>query len=519
MSYITGFSQNVVAVPENSSDTNLGSLGEFIGEWHSTLNVVGIQVSLWTDQNCDVYIEQSPGLKTGNGTVSFNDGVAVSGVGTNFVRDFRVGDPIYLDSGGVVQAKVIASIIGITSLTVTVATTGGSLSGKSYQWYPATLNDKFEFSSYKKNWGDTLTIINSYFRVRVENDTTTATDVFSLQSVLCPIAIAVPRALTEDGRFKTENQIVEAQTGHRAFVDHANNLSTATSVKLVGSNFNQTQKDANFWVETAAGPTGTYALAGSVYTLRTGSGTGTTKLSSVRTARYNPGTTNQFRGIVKTRDAGNVGNTLNWGIYDTSNGYFFQLAGTSLNIVTRSGGVDTVVAKADWNRFAYQYDLATYNVFDIKYSLSSVGFYLNGTLVHDAEIKGATDPIVQSLELPVTFECNAVAGADAYLDILQGVIWRVGEFKTSPAYVHIAGSAATVCKFSGGMLHKIIVGKGVNNATITIWDNTAASAPIISILQLPNSTTPTAIEYNAPFYTGLTVQSSSASTDITVIYE
>lgn len=52
--------QNVVADASNSSTTNLAAGATFTGLATSTLGVVGIQVSLKTDQNATVYVDQSP---------------------------------------------------------------------------------------------------------------------------------------------------------------------------------------------------------------------------------------------------------------------------------------------------------------------------------------------------------------------------------------------------------------------------------------------------------------------------
>ena len=52
--------QDVIAVPENSSEANLAVGATFTGEGVSTLGVVGLQTSLKTDQNCTVYVDQSP---------------------------------------------------------------------------------------------------------------------------------------------------------------------------------------------------------------------------------------------------------------------------------------------------------------------------------------------------------------------------------------------------------------------------------------------------------------------------
>jgi len=52
--------QNVVASVVNSSTTNLNAGATFTGSEEKTLGVAGIQVSLKTDQNCTIYVDQSP---------------------------------------------------------------------------------------------------------------------------------------------------------------------------------------------------------------------------------------------------------------------------------------------------------------------------------------------------------------------------------------------------------------------------------------------------------------------------
>lgn len=62
MSYISQFTQRVVADANNSSSTNLdaGNSYTFTGTGSSTLGVAGIQVSLMANQNCKIQIQQSP---------------------------------------------------------------------------------------------------------------------------------------------------------------------------------------------------------------------------------------------------------------------------------------------------------------------------------------------------------------------------------------------------------------------------------------------------------------------------
>lgn len=60
MSYFKRIQQDVIADTNNSSVANLSATQTFTGLATSTLGIVGIQVSLKTDQDCVVYIDQSP---------------------------------------------------------------------------------------------------------------------------------------------------------------------------------------------------------------------------------------------------------------------------------------------------------------------------------------------------------------------------------------------------------------------------------------------------------------------------
>ena len=60
MSYFKSIIQDVKADPNNVSETNLEGWGQFIGTGSTTLGVVGLQVSLKTDRDCRVFVDQSP---------------------------------------------------------------------------------------------------------------------------------------------------------------------------------------------------------------------------------------------------------------------------------------------------------------------------------------------------------------------------------------------------------------------------------------------------------------------------
>jgi len=196
MSYITRLSQAATVDTNNSSSANLSQNAYFIGLPTSTLGVNSIQVSLKSDQNCTIYVEQSPGTVTGVSTVTTTNPGSVgtiTGVATKFQRDFKVGDQIFIAGE---TTHYIASIVSDTVMTATATFAG--VAGAAYTFYPWDLSDMFLYYA-NNNFGRTTQAISSYLRVRVVN-TGTATSLFlRLQTVLCPIVDSVPRALNSLG--------------------------------------------------------------------------------------------------------------------------------------------------------------------------------------------------------------------------------------------------------------------------------------------------------------------------------
>lgn len=87
-------------------------------------------------------------------------------------------------------------------------------------------------------------------------------------------------------------------------------------------------------------------------------------------------------------------------------------------------------------------------------------------------------------------------------------------------FSNITTGTTTTVKSGKGILHKIVLNTYVAAATITIYDNTAASGTKIGTLTLPatiTGDTPITLPYDLQFSTGLTLVTSGA-TDITVIY-
>jgi hypothetical protein len=508
--------QTVVADTNNTSSVNLASGATWAGDPTSTLGAAGLQWSLNTDQNCTVYIEQSNGSHTGIGTVETNGTTTLTGTGTVFERSFVVGDTISVAGE---TDRIVASIVSDTELTVTVAFTT-TASGTAYTHYHWDISYAFDYihTIGSKGEGETVQATQSYWRIRVINVGTATTTYFRVAGVLCPIATPLPSALSDDARLKTESTISGREnTGRHVWVNPTNELAVSPVYRMVGTAFDNTTKDPNFWTETVVN--GSVVQDGGVVTLQTSAAINSSaKYVTVRKARFVPGSAQLLTAGMAMTAAPVAGNTRRVGAYDTNNGYFMQVAGTTFSVGTRKAAADTLVSTGSFNGnlgLSWSPSLDTFYKVQIEFTPLAVIYYINGTRLHSIQSAGLSD----TLTLPITFEnINTTNDTDIDLQCVGAYIARQGELQTNPTYYHISGNAAThILKYGAGVLHKIVF-NNTSGTSITIYDNTSAAAPVMGII----TTTSNIIgsqDYNAPFSNGLTLVTVGNNLDATIIYE
>lgn len=458
MSYFGSITQNV------QSDTVNSYVGTIAGgaTWNgaqatgtSTLGVSGIQVNVYVDQDCTVYVDQS--MDNSN---------------------WRITDAF--------------DYVGGSGMSWTVQATA------------------------------------SYVRVRVKNLSGTTANA-EIQTALCPIVEAVPRALDEDGFLKVGvHCIQDDETTYESRIDQFNNLKVAQLVRLVGTRFIGTTKDTNFWTEAVAG-TGAVSQGSGYATLTTGAtANSTVQYQSVRAARYVGGTTNICRMLVQLSNTGSANNSRRWGMFDASNGFYFSLDGTVVNITARSGGVDgTPVAAASWSEFKRFAPGTTWHAYEIWSSLTDVLYFVDGTLVHKETSTAAAALLTQVLSLPVTFQNNNSSGgtANVSMNAAFGVIHRLGQLVTQPIAKFQSGTTAGVTyKFGAGNLHRVVFSSVTNGSVVTLYDNTSAAGTIIfqHTFSFGNQGGQNIypVDFGGlPFSTGLTLAITTQNANVTTVYE
>lgn len=85
-------------------------------------------------------------------------------------------------------------------------------------------------------------------------------------------------------------------------------------------------------------------------------------------------------------------------------------------------------------------------------------------------------------------------------------------------YKNITTDTTTTCKSSAGVLHSITFNNPVATTVVTIFDNSTNSGNKIGTITVPASPMPVTLIYDVAFWTGLTIVTGTAASDITVSY-
>jgi hypothetical protein len=383
------------------------------------------------------------------------------------------------------------------------------------------LSDTFEYLSSPGGNSWTIQAIASWVRVVVTNIGSSTTTFFRLQTTFLPISSALPRSLDSVGNLKVGVNAFKDHSGFQAEVSPAGQLRVTELYRLVGTLFQGTTLDTSFWTSTLANG-GTVTLLGSEARLRTNTTlNGSAILQSVRTARFTAGASpNFYRGIIQM-DSPLASNTRRWGAFNATSGTFFELSGTTFRLVTRKASVDTAVANGSFNGdigSTFTPTFTNVNYFEIYWTPAQVWFVINEELIHTmtANSTAWTD----DLNLPSRIEnTNGAITTDSSVYVRTATISRLGPLMTRPIWRNFVGAVgATILKRSAGVLHRVTYNHGANGTVCSLYDALTATNPI-AVVETESNNVPNYIEFDLDFYTGLTVVTTGAASNFTVIYE
>lgn len=329
----------------------------------------------------------------------------------------------------------------------------------------------------------------------------------TVDNVAMTVGGGLKTAITDNYGFEVENTPMDE-------------LRTITPVKLVGTNFEGATIDTNFWTVTNAN-NGTTTQSG-VLTMQTNTTlNGSTIIQSNRYARYTGGSSNRFRAVIQLGDIGVAGNSRKWGLFNGSDGAYFELDDTILYAVTLKASTPTRVAAASWNADTDMPTLTDGNVYEIYITNSRVVFAINGVKKHTVSATSATWSNKVSLPAKIS-NTNTGISTNHIIYCRVMTIYRLGNLATQPTSKYQSGTTAgVVCKYSTGNLQGAVISGVTNNSVVTLYDNTAATGTVIwSSGTMGSQTIPFNIDFKSlPFANGLTLAITGANCNVLLIYE
>jgi hypothetical protein len=517
---LIGVTQNVTASVVNSSITNLTSGGNsrtFTGTGESTLNVSGIQVSLFADQNCLIKVQQSSNgtdwdiSDQFNYTASANFGNTVQAISSYFrvvvtslvdTTVFRLQSclcpivealPRSLDANGNLKIASQVDSYGFVSSNTPI--------GESRSITPVRLiGADFEGYFIDPNFWTAATAGGSGAAVTQAGGSVTLT---SGTAASTTTLYSVRRAKYTSGASNRYRGVVQIDAG------------TANNTRRWGAAF---INNYNFTISVGTPTIGnTYSNNSQYFTV--------TYISGATIHCYGTGapTASGTLTFVSGPGSGNLTYTANAVEAYPTDGAWFQMSGTTFSIVTMIAGVPSTVSSGSFNgSLGYTFAPGTnVNTYEIYWTNSSVWFVVGGALLHKVSASTADWSNFTSLNVfSDTINSGAATSVNMYIRVAS--IYRLGSLVGLSIYKHIATAGTYVCKYSGGLLKNIAVNTIVGG-TVTIYDNWAAVGNVLGVITVPGgggagSFVGNTVVYDIPFYYGLTIV-TSANTDITISYE
>lgn len=466
MSYFNSIVQKTTSDPNNTSTANLAGGATFTGATTPTLGLgaVGLQVSLNTDQNCLVYVDQSP------------DGIHWD---LYDPLPFYVGKPFgwtwqailpYYRVRVINQSASVTTYFRLESTLIPVSVAvPRSLSAKG--------NLKVGVYEIEGGFG-TSALVTPQEALKMVESVQLIGAVFDSTVVDPNIWTTTP---VSGGSANVVNSDLTLATN-----TNANAGETLQSIR-----FGRYVPDhTNYFYATAVFP----------------------PVSTI-----SPGTCQRRLGAFLSTD----GFYFELDSYTSMHGAHPQV--NALSIGYRKASVDTLVANGSFNGdygLTYVLDNAVH-IFEIFWTTKATYFFIDNVLLHT--VFGQTTSLVGVYHLPIRAEIANAGGNNANNTlVLRGLsINRLGQLVNDTIVNHIAGVATTVLKYGAGRLHRIVNNRGtVATGSVTVYDNTAGSGTVLAVIDTSQSgANPGTLEYQVNFYTGLTIVTVGGNTDLTVVYE
>lgn len=272
-----------------------------------------------------------------------------------------------------------------------------------------------------------------------------------------------------------------------------NQLKVANSYRLSGGIFNDSYLDTSYYTaRTANGGSVSVSDTEVVISVNTTSDS----LAGVYAnslGRYMGANMNYCRSILRVGDTGATNNVRRFGVCDVipaesstsfTNGFFFQLSGTTFQIVTRKDDTDIAVSNGSFNgdgsltNFSYSVD-GNYHTLEIFYTNKKVQFVIDNVAIHT--VTATTSSLSSTRHFhPFLDSTNTGVGSALTSYAMSLSVNRYGA-PTSQAktYFQQGTTAGVLLKRGPGSLHLMNLTGVQDTSVVTIYDGTSTSGTVL----------------------------------------
>lgn len=467
MSYFSKFQQDIKVSTLNSSTGNIttSSTG-FVGLAESTLGVAGIQVSFYADQNCTLYVEQSPDTTPTGPHWDLSDSYTYY-ANTNF--------------GKTIQA--ISSYFRVRVVNRGFATTNyfrlQSVLCPIVEPLPRSLD---EYGYLKVSTKFEQDLLGYKARNTNQGDRQTVTPVRLVGAIF-------------DGATVDTNFWVVTNTNGGTTTQVASELTVATNTTANGASVITSNRRGRY----ISGSTNVYR---SVLKLSAGV------------------TNNKRRWGVAYGTALPTTPTI-------TDCLLFTFDGTTFSISLLNNTVPATISSGSFNGnlgSTYTPTTGVYHTYEIMWSGSRTTLLIDGEVLHTALL--STTPLTGTLSQYIFMDNvnSSNITSNNTITCRTSSIRRLGNLQTQTLSKYQSGTTAgVICKYGPGNLHSLVISPTTNNAVVTIYDGTTTGGTVIwasGSLNTSTSTNPFSLDLGGiPFYNGLFFTITVANCNLLVIYE
>lgn len=298
-------------------------------------------------------------------------------------------------------------------------------------------------------------------------------------------------------------------------------------VRLVGATFEGATIDSNFWTTAASGTAATIAQSNAQILITSGTANAATvTMYSFRRARYVGGAAMRYRAAIQLGDSGTPNNRRRWGIGfgasmpTITDGAYFQLDGTEFSVNTIRGGVATKVTAFNGTIGTTYVPGLTSTTYEIYWTNTRVYFVIGGMVLHTHTASNETWSGTLNFHVFADSLNSGAISPSVTMSVRVSTIYRLGKIETAPIWRNINTAAVTglILKRGPGRLHHVTFNTIPNTTIISIYDALTATNPIC-VMNPPNGATPFVMNFDIDFYNGLTITTTPAACDLTVVWE